>query len=140
MKKYITLIGLTIYLMLAAFTVTHAQENNYLKVVYNGKTNNVYTVTITNKQSCNIDIQFDFAGTVTSVLPAGSSNNLAFNKLEASQTKSFLITGSLTELKVRSINTCSSNTNSPWITVNMTVFNTLPLLFGEVTVKPYHSS
>jgi len=139
MKKFLTFIALTIYLMLIAFTVTHAQENDYFKVVYNGKTSNVYTVTITNKQSCKIDFQFDFTGTVTAVLPS-SGNQLTKNQLEGNQTKSFLITGILTGIKVRALTICNSNGNSDWLNVTMTVFNTLPLMFGEIIVKPYHSN
>ena len=138
-KKYITFIALTIYLMLIAFTVTHAQENNYLKAVYNGKTNNVYTVTITNKQNCKVDFQLDYTGTANSIVP-NPKNEIHNNQLEANQTKSFLVTGNLTAIRIKALSICNWSGESTWLPINFVVYNTLPLMFGELTVVPYHAN
>lgn len=138
MKKLLISLGAIVYIMLASYSVTHAQnENNYLKAVYNGKTGNVYTITITNKQNCKVDFQLDYTGTATAIAP-NPKNEIHNNMLEANQTKSFLVTGNLTVIKVKALSICNWSGESTWITMNMAVFSSLPLMFGEVKVTPYH--
>jgi len=126
--KPLTLILSLLFITMVAKSQT---EDGYLKIFYMGQSGGKYKVQITNKQSCKADLQFQFKGSASAITP-NWKNNINHNEIGPLQTCVYEITGTLTEIKVKSLSICNWAGQAPiWLVLDN---HTLPVKITAIRV------
>lgn len=120
----------------ADMTNPHDSENedNYMKLKLLGYFNGEYIIEVTNKQSCQADIELHYDGVdITAIVP-NKKNSLTHIWVASNSTETFKLKGpgKIGKIKAKALTICNWKDKNPkWVSVDITAV-TLPIDYTEV--------